>query len=106
MVAAIILLNHNGKCVKSFILSLKRLGWVTSLSNICFLDIGDGITGKCRILMCIHTLCGSTVNALDLPIPPRVTPWPIGASIWEPFNRPKHSVSLGKDGKDFCHQDV
>ncbi len=46
------------------------------------------------------------VDALDLAIPPPVTPWPIGASIWEPFNRPKHSVSLSKDDKDFCHQDA
>ncbi len=37
---------------------------------------------------------------------PRVTPRPISASIWEPFNKPEYSVSLGKDDKDFCHQDV
>jgi hypothetical protein len=106
MVVAIVLLNHDGKCVKSFISLLKRLGWVTSLSNVCFPDVGDSVAGKCRILTCIHSSCGSMVNALDLAIPLRVTPRPIGASIWEPFNRPEHSISLGKDNEDFCHQDV
>jgi hypothetical protein len=73
MVVAIILLDHDGKCVKSFISLLKRLGWVTSLSNVCFTDVDDGVAGECRILMCIHSSCGSTVDALDLVIPPRVT---------------------------------
>jgi hypothetical protein len=106
MVVAIILLDNDGKCVKSLILLLKRSGWVASLSNVCFPDVGDSIAGECRILTCIHSLCRSTVDALDLAIPPRVTPQPIGASIWESFNRPKHSVKLGKDNKDFCRQDV
>ncbi len=64
MVVAIILLDHNGKCVKSFILLLKWLGWVRSLSNVCFMDVVDGPAGKCRILTCIHSLCGSTVMLL------------------------------------------
>ena len=106
MVVAIILLDNDGKCVKSLILLLKRSGWVASLSNICFTNVGDGVAGKCRILTCIHSSCGSTVDALDLVIPLCVTPRPIGASIWEQFNKPEHSVSLGKDEKDFCCQEV
>ncbi len=83
MVVTIILLTHDGKCVKSLIFLLKRSGWVTSLSSICFTDVGDGVAGKCRILTCIHSSCRSTVDTLDLAIPPRVTPRLIGASIWE-----------------------
>jgi hypothetical protein len=106
MVVTIILLNHDGKCVKSFILLLKRLGWVTFLSSVCFMDVGDGVAGECRILTCIYSSCGSTIDALDLAIPPHITPWPINASFWEPFNKPEHSVSLGKNDKDFCCQDI
>jgi hypothetical protein len=101
MIVAIILLNHDKKCVKPIILLLKRLGWVTSLSNICFPDIGDGVAGECRILTFIHNSCGSTGKALDLMILPRVPPWLFDASIWESFNKPEHSVSWARTTRTF-----
>ena len=36
-----------------------------------------------------------------LKTPPSVTPRPIGAFIWKPFNRIEHSLSHGRDNKEF-----
>jgi hypothetical protein len=38
--------------------------------------------------------------------PPPLPPCPLGAFLWEPFNKPEHSVSLACNDDDFCHQDV
>jgi hypothetical protein len=38
--------------------------------------------------------------------PPPIQPKPLGAYLWEPFNRPEHSVSLARDDDDFCRQDI
>jgi hypothetical protein len=39
-------------------------------------------------------------------IPPPFIPRPLGLSLWEPFNRTEHSVSLAMGNVDFMHQGV
>jgi hypothetical protein len=41
------------------------------------------------------------VELLVLKTPPAVTPRPIAFYLWEPFNRPEHSLCRGRDDSDF-----
>jgi hypothetical protein len=67
---------------------------------------GDTISGSCSIIIGIHTLCTPTVEPPNLKSPPSSIPCPLGLSLWEPFNRTEHSVSLAMDDVDFMRQDV
>ena len=106
MVIALIIPDHDGRCLKSFTTLLKSAGWVLSSTETSFPTNGDTVSGSCRILIGIHSSCASSVKPLQLKLPPPSPPQPLRLALWEPFNRPKHSVSLAKDDKDFMHQDV
>jgi hypothetical protein len=45
------------------------------------------------------------VNPLLLKQPPPVSPRPLGKFLWEPFNRPKHAISLTHNNADFGKQE-
>lgn len=100
MAVALILSDHN-RCVKSLTTYLESVGWCLSSTDTSFPAHGDTISGSCLIIIVIHSLCASTVEPLHLS-----APHPLGLSIWEPFNRPEHSVSLAKGDDDVMCQDV
>ncbi len=75
-------------------------------NNFSFPDLGDSIARQCNFLIRIHSSCTTRVNPLELKPPPPVSPRPIGAFLWEPFNRPEHLVSLARNNNDFCRQDI
>ena len=106
MIVAIIIPDHNDRCVKLFITSLKSTGWCLSSTKTTFSTHGNTILCSCCIIIGIHSSCASTVEPLTLKSPPPSLPRPMGLSLWEPFNRPEHSMSLAKDDDDFMHQDV
>ena len=106
VVVAIILPDHDNRCVKTFIKTLSSNGWVLSKHNVSFLYQGDSIAGSCLCITGVHSSCASMVEPLLLKAAPPTPPRPLGISLWEQFNRPDHSVSLAKDDDDFCHQDV
>jgi hypothetical protein len=106
VVVAIVIPDHNGKCVKSFYNALKSAGWCLSLTETLFPIHGNTILGSCRILIGIHTSCAPTVEPPHLKSPPPSIPRSLGLSLWEPFNRTEHSVLLAMDDIDFMHQDV
>ena len=58
------------------------------------------------LLLGVHSSCMPKVDPIELKPPPPVRPCPLGHYLWEPFNRPKHSVCLARDDEDFCRQDV
>jgi hypothetical protein len=41
------------------------------------------------------------IDPLVLKSPPAMTPLFISLYVWEPFNRPEHSISFGQDDVDF-----
>jgi len=43
----------------------------------------------------------SGTEPITLKTPPSVTPKPIGAFVWEPFNRSEHSLSHGRNDDEF-----
>jgi hypothetical protein len=106
VVVAIVIPDHNGKCVKSFYNTLKSAGWCLSSTETLFPTHGDTISGVCRILIGIHTSCAPMVKPPHLKSPPPSIPCPLSLSLWEPFNRTEHSVSLAMDEVDFMRQDV
>jgi hypothetical protein len=106
VVIAIVLPDHDGQCVTSFVTSLKSKGWRITHSDVSYPDQGNTIAGACQVLIGVHTSCASIVEPIFLKEPPPTSTCPIDLSIWEPFNRPEHSVSLAKDDEDFCRQDV
>ncbi len=106
VVIAIVLPDHDGRCVTSFVTSFKSKGWRITRSDVSYPDQGDTIAGACQVLIGLHTSCASIVEPIFLKEPPPTSTRPIGLSIWQPFNRPERSVFLDKDDEDFCRQDV
>jgi hypothetical protein len=106
VVVDIALSDHDGHCVKSFVKTHHSNGWLLSKHDVSFPAQGNSIAGVCHIIIGTHTLCALTVKPILLKEPLPTPPCPIGLSIWEPFNRPNHSVCLTKDNDDFCCQDV
>jgi hypothetical protein len=106
VVVAIVIPDHDGKCVRSFYKALKSAGWCLSSTETLFPTHGDTILGSCRVIIGIHTSCAPTVGPPNLKSPPPSIPHPLGLSLWEPFNRTEHSVSLAMDDVYFMHQDV
>ena len=107
LVVAVILPNHDGHCVKSFAKPLKLAGWsISAFNDVYFPSNGDTIAGSCHLLCGVHSSCTTCVEPFELCPPPPLPPKPISTYLWEPFNRPEHSVSLGRNDNDFCCQDV
>ncbi len=97
--------DHDGRSVKTFSSNLKSNGWVLSSTDVFYPDLGDTISGSCRLVVAIHSSCTSTVDPLLLKRPPSVPLRPLREFIWEPFNRPEHAISLAQDNADFNKQD-
>ncbi len=77
------------------------LDWKLLLREVSYQDISNSIADSCTIIIAIHLSCASKVEPIMLKTPPSVTPRPIGAFIWEPFNRIEHFLSHGRDDKEF-----
>jgi hypothetical protein len=89
MVVAVILPDHDRTSVRSFSLILKLAGWSLSrFDNVYFPSNGDCIAGSCDLLFGVHSSCTARVEPFELRSPPPIQPKPIGAYLWEPFNRP------------------
>jgi len=67
--------------------------------------MGDTVARSCSIIVAVHSSSASTVNALLLKRPPLVSPHSLREFIWEPFNWPKHVISLSRDDTDFGKHD-
>ncbi len=106
VVVAIVLSDHDGRCVTAFVKTMHSNGWKISKHDVTFPIHGDSIAGACHVIIGIHSSCASTVEPLLLKEPPPTPPRPLGLFLWEPFNRTDYSVSLAKDDDDFCRQDI
>jgi hypothetical protein len=84
---------------------LKSNGWVVSSSDVSYPDLGDSIAGSCRLILGIHLSCVASVEPLLLKHPPAIPSRPLAGFIWEPFNRPEHSISLACNDPNFANQD-
>jgi hypothetical protein len=106
VVVAIVLSDHDGCCVTSFVRNLHSNGWKLLKNDVLFPAQGNSIAGACHIIIGIHLSCASTVEPLLLKEPPPTPPQPLGLFFWEPFNWMDYSISLAKDNDDFCHQGI
>jgi hypothetical protein len=81
---------------------VKSSGWVIASTDV---DLGDTVSGSCRVIIAVHSSRASTVNPLLLKRPPPVPPRPLREFLWEPLNRPKHAISLSCHDADFGKQE-
>jgi hypothetical protein len=63
-------------------------------SEVSFPDQGDSIAGSCQVIIGVHSLGASTVKPTTLKDMPPTPSCHISLSIWGPFNRLDHSVTL------------
>jgi hypothetical protein len=106
VVVAVIIPDHDGKCLRSFQCTLQNAGWILSAHDgVSFIGTGDSVAGTCNLILGVHSSCMPTVDPIELKPPPPVRPQPIGHYLWEPFNHPGHSVCLARNNDDFCRQD-
>jgi hypothetical protein len=101
VVVAILMPDHDGRSVESFIRGLSTAHWKVSSRDILYPEIGDSIVNSCRIIIAIHLSSVPVVEQIGLKTPPAVQPRPIASYLWEPFNRPEHSLCFGCDDSDF-----
>jgi hypothetical protein len=106
VVVAIVLPDHDSRCIKSFVTSLKSKGWRITCSGVSYPDQGETIARACQVLIGVHTSCALIVEPIFLKEPPPTSTCPIGLFIWEPLNWLEHLVFLAKYDGDFCRQDV
>jgi hypothetical protein len=100
-VVAIVMPDHDDRSVQSFIRGLSTAHWKVSLQDISYPEIGDFIIDSCRIIIAIHSSSAPVVEPIVLKTPPAVQPRPIASYLWEPFNRPEHSLCFGRDDSNF-----
>ncbi len=101
IVVAIVMPDHDGRSVKSFVSGLSTAHWTVSSRDISYTEIGDSIVDSCGIIIAIHSSSASVIKPLILKTPPAVQPRPIASYLWELFNRPEHSLCLGRDDSNF-----
>jgi hypothetical protein len=101
IVVSIVIPDHDGCAVKSFIKGLEAAHWKASLQTVSYLEISDSISDSCSVITAIHSSCASNVEPLILKTSPLVPPRPLSSFIWMPFNRPEHALGYGKNDADF-----
>jgi hypothetical protein len=106
IVVAAIHPDHDGHSIKHFSTILKLKGWIISLTDVHYPDLGDTVAGRCCIITAVHSSCASTAKPLQLKRPLLVPPRPLGEFIWEPFNRKEHTILLACEDRDFAKQDT
>ena len=73
MVVAIVIPDHNGRCIKSFTTSLKSADWFLFLTETSFPTHGNTISSLCCIIIGIHSSWAPTVEPLYLKSPPHLS---------------------------------
>ena len=106
MVVAIIINDHDGESIQSFIKSLSTLHWEVTTRQVSYPTIGDSVADSCTILTAIHLSCAPQVKPVMLAVPPTVKPLPLSHFIYEPFNRPEHSLCYGYLDAEFNNDDT
>ncbi len=101
VIVAIVITNHDSRSVQTFTKGLKAAHWKVTFREVFYSDIGDSVANSCSVITAVHSSCASNVDQIILKTLPRTTPRPISAFIWEPFNRPEHSLCYGRNDVDF-----
>jgi hypothetical protein len=89
--------DHNSRSVSKFDTQLSSSGWVIFSAKCTFQDYGDSVIGTTTILVGVHTITQSRVNALLFWTPPMPRPLPLAAFVWQPFNKKEYSLSFARD---------
>ena len=92
VLVAITIVDHDGCTVKLFIKGLEAANWKVSSRATSYLDIGDSVADSCLIITAVHSSSASDVDPLVLKPPPSTNVRLLCSYIWEPFNRPEHSL--------------
>jgi hypothetical protein len=101
VIVIIVIPDHDGCSLRLFVQGLATSQWKVSSRDISFIKIGNSIAKLCTIITVVHLSSANIVEPLDLKTPQTVTPRPITAYIWEPFNCPEHSVGYAREDADF-----
>ncbi len=88
IVVAIVIHDHEGRAVKSFVKGLGAAHWKVSSQAVLYLEIGDSIANSCMVITAVHSSCASNIDSLVLKSPPAMTPLSISLYVCEPFDRP------------------
>ncbi len=98
--------DHNNSSNKTISTNLKSKGWIISLMNVHYPDLGNTVAGCCCIIPTVYSSCASTVKPLQLKRPPLVPPHTLGEFIWDPFNSKEYAILLACDNSNFAKQDT
>jgi hypothetical protein len=101
IVVARVIPDHDGWSVKAFVRGLQTAHWKISSRDVYYIEIGNSIIDSCTVIIAVHLSSASVVEPIVLKAPSVVQPKPIASYICEPFNKPDHSLSFGRDNNSF-----
>jgi hypothetical protein len=66
-VVAVIISDHDGRCVHLFKRTLKAAGWcISTHDDVLFADVGDSVASSCSLLFGIHSSCTAVSPLINL----------------------------------------
>jgi hypothetical protein len=80
VIVALVMPDHNGRSIKSFIRGLSTANWKVSSWDIYYTKIGDSIVDSCTVIIAVHSSSASVVGPLVLKTPPAVHPMLIAST--------------------------
>ena len=55
VIVAIVIQDHDGRCVKMFIKCLKAAHWIVTLKEVLYPEIGDSVADSCLVINAVHS---------------------------------------------------
>jgi hypothetical protein len=101
IILAIIIPDHDGRRMKSFVWGMSAANWKVSSRDFSYTKISDPIVDSCTVIIAVHSSSASVIKPHVLKTPLAVCPTPIASYLWEPFNRLEHSLCFGCDDNNF-----
>eukprot|EP00956_Cyclotella_meneghiniana_P018530 scaffold30928_cov30-Cyclotella_meneghiniana.AAC.3 len=101
MFIAFLSLENDSHPLQQLDSSLSNRGWIITCQLISFPAYGDSVSGNCKVMIGVHSQCDSSVQPINIPNPPTVTPSPLSHFLWKPFNRRNYALSFSRSSKNF-----
>ncbi len=66
VIVAIVIHDHDGRCVQMFIKGLAAAHWIVKSREVLYPEIGDSVADSCLVITVVHSSCSSIVEPIIL----------------------------------------
>ena len=82
--------------------AIQRTGWVVSVTDIYYPDMGDAVADSGMFFLGIHKGASENKSPINVTFPPASQPKSLASFVYAPFNKREHAVSLSPHHPDFA----